>query len=354
MPDPHVLDLGLWDSRPAPGVQWAEPQFRGWGGLQPPRRDAVAERILERGGLPRIPGCTARPHDARLRPGPIPTGEWAVELGRRGRLAGRGRLDGRVAWRVEDRHLERPFVGGAAIRPRRPTTRHRQAGRPGGTRRLPRPCRALIVGGRHDDRGVRLCVPPLAQGGAGLDFITLSDYVTDTAWGEIGRYQPAHPGKLIVRSSEVITYRGHANNHASLRYVDHRTGPVYELGENGDLRPVRAARLRAPCSTVCTRAAGSPRSTTPGSSRPRFPASTSCAAVAPGTTRRGDRLPRCRCGRDRDRARGPEGGPAAGPEPVHPAGDPVLGGGDGRRWAERQPHRGGSSDSTTPVAPPIP
>ena len=83
---------------------------------------------------------------------------------------------------------------------------------------------------------------PLAQGGAGLDFITLSDYVTDTAWGEIGRYQPAHPGKLIVRSSEVITYRGHANNHASLRYVDHRTGPVYEFGENGDLRPVRAAR----------------------------------------------------------------------------------------------------------------
>ena len=78
-------------------------------------------------------------------------------------------------------------------------------------------------------RDLRLRVPAAApQGGAGLDFITLSDYVTDTAWGEIGRYQPAHPGKLIVRSSEVITYRGHANNHASLRYVDHRTGPVYE------------------------------------------------------------------------------------------------------------------------------
>ena len=127
---------------------------------------------------------------------------------------------------------------------------------------------------------------PLAQGGAGLDFITLSDYVTDTAWGEIGRHQPAHPGKLIVRSSEVITYRGHANNHASLRYVDHRTGPVYERGSSGDLRPAaRRPRRRARCSTRCTRAAGSPRSTTRGSSRRRCPASTSCAAAAPGTTR---------------------------------------------------------------------
>ena len=31
--------------------------------------------------------------------------------------------------------------------------------------------------------------PAAPQGGAGLDFITLSDYVTDTGWGEIGRYQ---------------------------------------------------------------------------------------------------------------------------------------------------------------------
>jgi hypothetical protein len=83
---------------------------------------------------------------------------------------------------------------------------------------------------------------PLAQDGAGLDFITLSDYVTDTAWGEIGRHQASHPGKLIVRSSEVITYRGHANNHVGLRYVDHRTGPVHELRSSGDMELLRPAR----------------------------------------------------------------------------------------------------------------
>ena len=64
--------------------------------------------------------------------------------------------------------------------------------------------------------------------GPGLDFITLSDYVTDTGWGEIGRFQSDYPNKLIIRSSEIITYRGHANNHASVTYVDYRTGPVYE------------------------------------------------------------------------------------------------------------------------------
>ena len=34
---------------------------------------------------------------------------------------------------------------------------------------------------------------PVAQGGGGLDFITLSDYVSGSAWGEIGRYQPRYP-----------------------------------------------------------------------------------------------------------------------------------------------------------------
>ena len=70
---------------------------------------------------------------------------------------------------------------------------------------------------------------PLAQGGAGLDFITLSDYVSGyPAWNEIGRYQSLHPKNLVIRSDEVITYKGHTNNHASAKFVDYRTTPVYE------------------------------------------------------------------------------------------------------------------------------
>jgi hypothetical protein len=83
---------------------------------------------------------------------------------------------------------------------------------------------------------------PLAEQGAGLDFITLSDYVSGSAWGEIGRFQPLNPGKLIVRSDEVITYRGHANNHASARFVDYREGPIYGRAEDGSLRQLRGDR----------------------------------------------------------------------------------------------------------------
>jgi hypothetical protein len=82
---------------------------------------------------------------------------------------------------------------------------------------------------------------PLSAGGAGLDFVSLTDYVTPSAWGEIGRLQHDFPGRQILRSSEVITYHGHFGNHASLRYVDHRTGPVYERAATGALRLLRPA-----------------------------------------------------------------------------------------------------------------
>ena len=68
----------------------------------------------------------------------------------------------------------------------------------------------------------------LASGGAGLDFVSLTDHNTDSAWGEIGFFQRDYPGKLIIRGAEVTTFRGHMMNHGSGRYVDHRTGAVYE------------------------------------------------------------------------------------------------------------------------------
>ena len=84
----------------------------------------------------------------------------------------------------------------------------------------------------------------------------LSDYVTDSAWGEIGRHQGAHPRRLIGRSSEVITYRGHTNNHLSGRYVDHRTGPVYELPVGGGAPVLRRGARPAGAILAAVREAG--------------------------------------------------------------------------------------------------
>ena len=47
--------------------------------------------------------------------------------------------------------------------------------------------------------------------------------------------------KAILRSSEVITYRGHLHNDVGGRFVDYRTGPVYERGADGGVALRRAA-----------------------------------------------------------------------------------------------------------------
>ena len=240
----HVLDLGLWEARPALGVPWAEPEFRGWGGSSHP------DVTVSRNGFSSEAQYLANPKLHRqgrttrgFRPGPLPAGEWAVELGVAAVASQlEGDSDGRVAWRVEIDLSTDPLweADPYAPAPYDDTPARQEAGWYAGD---------FHVHAEHSSLGDATMTEtfdyafrPLPQGGAGLDFITLSDYVSNTAWGEIGRHQPAHPGKLIVRSSEVITYRGHANNHASLRYVDHRTGPVYEQDSNGSLQPLLGAR----------------------------------------------------------------------------------------------------------------
>jgi hypothetical protein len=239
----HVLDLGLWQARRGAATPWAEPEFRGWGGSSHP--DVTVSRNgfsseAEYQASPRLhrQGRTTR----GFRPGPIAPGEWAVELGVAAVASqAEGDADGRVAWRVEidfstDPLWESdPYVPAAYDE----TPARREPGWYAGD---------FHVHAEHSSLGdatmteaFNYAFRPRAEGGAGLDFVTLSDYVTDTAWGEVGRHQPAHTGNLIARSGEVITYRGHANNHVSLRYVDHRTGPVYEL-RSGDLRLIRPAR----------------------------------------------------------------------------------------------------------------
>jgi hypothetical protein len=242
----HTIDLGLWDARPE-GGDWGPRQFRGWGGSSHPDVTVSLQGFsteAEYLARPRghVPGRTTR----GFLPGPIRPGEWAVELGVGGVVSrSDGDADGKVRWRVEVELAEAPLYTEDRYHPARYDRRAavRAPGWYAGDMHVHAEHSAL--GDATMTETFAYAFRPLAAGGAGLDFIMLSDYVTSSAWGEIGRYQRSHPGKLIARSSEVITYLGHLNNHTSVRYVDHRTGPVYERRPDGSLTLRRATRTPA-------------------------------------------------------------------------------------------------------------
>lgn len=215
----HTIDLGLYGPRPPRDELWDRNEFRGWGGSSRP--DVFVTR-----------------EDATLGflPGLVRPGRWAAELGVAA-VAGQAEGDsgGDVAWRVEVLLGRDPADADGRWTPARYRTAPARD-EPGWYRG------DFHVHAEHSnpDGATMEETFDYAFGpdGADLDFVTLSDYVTTRHWYEIGRYQRDHPGKLIVRSAEVITYRGHVNNHASVRFADYRTGPVYRLrkGELVELR----------------------------------------------------------------------------------------------------------------------
>jgi hypothetical protein len=235
----HTLDLGLYDARRSAEALWGEREFRGWGGSSHPDVVVSPEGFAteeEYKAAPRkpVPGKTTR----GFLPGPVPAGEWAAELG----LAAivpreQGDATGEVAWRVEVELSSDPAHADEPYAPARydPAPARAEAGWYAGDMHVHAEHSAL------GDATIRETMD-YAFGDAGLDFVTLSDYVTSAGWGEIGRHQPSYPGKLIARSSEVITYRGHLNNHVSTRYVDYRTGPVLERAGDGSLVERRGPR----------------------------------------------------------------------------------------------------------------
>ncbi|HEV3471916.1 MAG TPA: CehA/McbA family metallohydrolase, partial [Actinomycetota bacterium] len=206
---------------------WDANEFRGWGGSS--RLDAFVTR-----------------EDATVGflPGPIRRGRWAAEIGIAA-IAGQDEGDsgGDVAWRVEILLGTDPADGDGRWRPAQYITSpaRSEAGWYKGD---------FHVHAEHsspNDATMKETFDyAFSKDQAGLDFITLSDYVTTRHWFEIGRHQQNYPGKLIVRSAEVITYRGHINNHASLTFADYRTGTVFKLrkGELAKLRdPVPPRRI---------------------------------------------------------------------------------------------------------------
>ena len=233
----HTLDLGLYEplrggSR-LPGVR----EFRGWGGSSHPDVTVSPEGFsteVQYLAAPKghVPGKTTR----GFRPGPIPAGRWYAELGLAA-IAGHtlGDADDRVAWRVEAEFSSDPSFADQPYRKTRYSAKpkRRKAGWYTGDLHVHAEHSALGDATMRETFGY-------AFGTAKLDFITLTDYVTDSAWGEIGRSKTGR--RLVGRSSEVITYRGHTNNQLSGRYVDYRTGPVYDLAADGGVMLRRPAR----------------------------------------------------------------------------------------------------------------
>ncbi len=228
----HTIDLGVYGARRSPGELWGEREFRGWGGSSHPDVTVSPEgfsteeqyRAAPKG---HVPGKTTR----GFLPGPIEGGQWAVELGV-GAVVGQaeGDADGRVAYRVEIELSSDPAFADEPYRPARYDERpaRRGAGWYAGD---------LHVHAEHSALGDATMRETFdyAFGPAKLDFVTLSDYVAGSGWSEIGRHQGRYPGKLVTRSAEVITYRGHTNNHVSVDYSDHRLGPVFERLADGTL-----------------------------------------------------------------------------------------------------------------------
>jgi len=240
----HTLDLGLYEPRAEPGALYGPREFRGWGGSSHPDVIVSPEGFkseAEYVASPRtnVPGKTTR----GFMPGPIPAGEWAVELGVAAVVSkALGDADGKVGWRVEIELSSDPAFADEPYEPAPYDSAPAGATRDWYAGDMHVHAEHSALGDATMTETFGHAFKPLTQGGGGLDFMTLSDYVVPTAWGEIGRRQAEFPGKLIARSAEVITYRGHTNNHTSATYVDYRTGPVYEREHDGTLIPRRGPR----------------------------------------------------------------------------------------------------------------
>lgn len=179
-----VLDLGLWDAQ---GPVGDPASFRGWSGS---RQGRTAQ------GQPPV-WVQADTADRGYRPGPVQAGTWHVDLGIAS-VAPQG-ASYTVTVRCLAAAVGPPFVAQAVD----PT-------------HVANPAAGWYHGdfhmhGRHSNPNA-----PDWDGfvgfarAAGLDFLPVTDYVTDQHQRELGPVQLANPDLLIWPGREIITYFGHA------------------------------------------------------------------------------------------------------------------------------------------------
>lgn len=184
--DDTTLDLGLWDED-GPGTPAG---FRGWSGSRQGHLDDTHDTM----GPIWVQADSA---ERGYRPGPVEPGIWNVDLGIASVAAGGAR------WRVEVRCLAVDVGDEPEPDPVDPT--HVAREEPGwyeGDMHLHAfhsnpegPAGAEVVEYARD---------------AGLDFVPVTEYVTDRHWFELGETQRENPDLVIWPGREVITYFGHA------------------------------------------------------------------------------------------------------------------------------------------------
>lgn len=208
----HTLDLGIYE--PSAQEPWHEDSFRGWGGSSRLNVTVTAE---------------AESTTVGFMPGDIPSGKWAAEIGVAAvSTQTEGDADGLVNWRLEVSTASDPSFADQPFTP----APYDEAPAATGEGWYKGDFHVHARNSHPSDATMKEVFDyafTRRPAGAGLDFITLSDYMTKRPWAEIGSYQAGYPGKLILRSEEMVTYRGHLQNHNSARHVDYHAGPIFML-----------------------------------------------------------------------------------------------------------------------------
>lgn len=177
-----VLDLGLWDE----GGVGTPAGFRGWSGSRQGRTGAGQDPVW----------VQADSAERGYRPDPVQPGTWHVDLGI-AYVAPTG-----ATYEVTVRCLAAPM--GPPFQSRPVDADHVARGEPG-----------WYLGDLHlhayhsHPRGLAGPEMVAAARAAGLDFVPVTEYVTDQHHRELGPVQEANPDLVIWPGREVITYYGH-------------------------------------------------------------------------------------------------------------------------------------------------
>lgn len=222
----NTLDIRLYSPRDPGDAAWGPDESRGWSGSAV-RDFAVAENGFSAESVyEAAPKALVRGHTTRAyRPGPIPAGRWAVELGL-AFIAPDTPLDSNgVHYRVLVETTSSPDWSNDPHAPAGySTTAVRGAsGWYSGDFHVhgeQEPGNATVTDTLAEAYG------PQASGGADLDFVMLVDHNNNVQHDDLAGYQAANPRDLVIPGTEVTTYRGHHNNLGRGPFVDFRGGPV--------------------------------------------------------------------------------------------------------------------------------